>query len=405
MSGIAVQDEDTIYVSSPRFFGQTPGIVFKTTTSGLSWDTTLYNAGTSVIKMHPHNPAILYVGVGGLDPPYGILKTTDGGGSWFHADSGIVANGKRGVVVIEFDSVHPETLYAGTAGFFPGDMYKSTNGGENWTSVGGSGLYGGIASIVIDPISTDTIYAGGASGQGLFKSTDGGSTWQLTTLPVGGSGVNGLGIDPMNTSIIYAGLGNIGFYRSTDAGTSWAEATTGMPQNTAVGFVEVNQITRQVFAAVLLDSVALFKSTDQAVTWTRMGGLDAAAVVSALTTSPDQSHLYVGINNLGVYRINILVSDVPDDRTSLPVKATLLQSYPNPFNPTTTIKYDLPTDSPVSLKVYDVLGREVLTLVEGVERSGSHEVVLNASDLSSGVYFYRLKAGDFTNTRRLLLLK
>ncbi len=106
-------------------------------------------------------------------------------------------------------------------------------------------------------------------------------------------------------------------------------------------------------------------------------------------------------------------SRIYDSEPLRPSALILDQNFPNPFNPTTTIKYDLPTDSPVRLKVYDILGREVLSLVDGVETAGRHEVTLNASDLSSGVYFYRLKArqkeggqaGDFTDTKRLLLLK
>jgi hypothetical protein len=89
----------------------------------------------------------------------------------------------------------------------------------------------------------------------------------------------------------------------------------------------------------------------------------------------------------------------------LPREYKLYTSYPNPFNPATTIKYDLATDSHVSLKLYDVLGREVMTLVDGDETAGRYQVTLNASELSSGVYFYRLTAGDFTDTRRLVLLK
>jgi hypothetical protein len=91
--------------------------------------------------------------------------------------------------------------------------------------------------------------------------------------------------------------------------------------------------------------------------------------------------------------------------STLPATHVLSQNFPNPFNPTTTIKYELANDSHVSLKLYDVLGREVLTLVNRDESEGPHQVFLNASELSSGVYFYRLKAGDFTDTRRLLLLK
>jgi hypothetical protein len=92
-------------------------------------------------------------------------------------------------------------------------------------------------------------------------------------------------------------------------------------------------------------------------------------------------------------------------RAEVPESFHLGQNYPNPFNPTTMIRYDLPTDAHVSLKVYDVLGREILTLVERDETAGQHQVVLNASGLSSGVYFYRLRAGGFTDTRRFLLLR
>jgi hypothetical protein len=90
---------------------------------------------------------------------------------------------------------------------------------------------------------------------------------------------------------------------------------------------------------------------------------------------------------------------------TVPATHVLSQNYPNPFNPTTTINYELASDSHVRLKVYDVLGREILTLVNSDETAGPHQVLLNASELSSGVYFYRLRAGDFTDTRRLLLLK
>jgi hypothetical protein len=83
----------------------------------------------------------------------------------------------------------------------------------------------------------------------------------------------------------------------------------------------------------------------------------------------------------------------------------LMQNYPNPFNPVTTIMYQLPEESYVNLSVYDLLGRTVKVLVDGVETAGVKSVNLNGSDLSSGSYFYRLKAGDFTETRRLMLIK
>ena len=89
----------------------------------------------------------------------------------------------------------------------------------------------------------------------------------------------------------------------------------------------------------------------------------------------------------------------------LPKEYELSQNYPNPFNPTTTIKYSIPSNGIISLKVFDVLGNEVTTLVNASQNIGSYEVNFDASKLSSGTYFYQLKSGNFTVTKKLLLLK
>ena len=81
------------------------------------------------------------------------------------------------------------------------------------------------------------------------------------------------------------------------------------------------------------------------------------------------------------------------------------QNFPNPFNPTTLISYELPSSSRVVLKVYDVLGREVTTLVNTKQEAGRYSVIWNASAMSSGVYFYTLQAGSYKATRKLLLLR
>jgi hypothetical protein len=94
-----------------------------------------------------------------------------------------------------------------------------------------------------------------------------------------------------------------------------------------------------------------------------------------------------------------------DDLGSIPKEFLLAQSFPNPVNLRSTIKYELPRASHVTLKVYDLLGREVATLVDGLEDAGYKLVRWNASGLASGVYFYRLQAGHFIQARKLLLLK
>ena len=97
-------------------------------------------------------------------------------------------------------------------------------------------------------------------------------------------------------------------------------------------------------------------------------------------------------------------TDVPRE-TSLPLEFKLEQNYPNPFNPVTVIKFKVPSSQVVTLKVYDLLGREVATLVNEEKAPGSYEVKFDGSNLASGTYFYRLQAGDFVQTKKMLLMR
>ncbi len=105
-------------------------------------------------------------------------------------------------------------------------------------------------------------------------------------------------------------------------------------------------------------------------------------------------------------RINILREGLDvEDKDNLPSQYSLSQNYPNPFNPTTTISYALPSNAKVVMKVYDVLGREVARLVDEVKPAGKYNVNFNANGLSSGVYFYSIQAGKYSETKKLMLLK
>ena len=111
-----------------------------------------------------------------------------------------------------------------------------------------------------------------------------------------------------------------------------------------------------------------------------------------------------GLSVYDTIRVHGLIVDVNDKPTS-PVEYYLSQNYPNPFNPSTKITYSIAALGRVTLKIYDILGREVLTLVNEEKPAGRYEVNFNASKLSSGVYFYQLKAGTFVQTKKMLLIK
>ncbi len=82
-----------------------------------------------------------------------------------------------------------------------------------------------------------------------------------------------------------------------------------------------------------------------------------------------------------------------------------MQNFPNPFNASTIIQYNLPSASDVTIEIYDILGRNVETLVQGEQPAGYHQVTWNADDASSGMYFYKIQASEFAETRKMLLLK
>jgi hypothetical protein len=107
-----------------------------------------------------------------------------------------------------------------------------------------------------------------------------------------------------------------------------------------------------------------------------------------------------------------LITSINDKESSgiTPNKFSLSQNYPNPFNPTTKIKFTIPKNvngelSNVQIKIYDILGNEIITLVDKQKSPGTYEVKFDGSKLSSGVYFYKLSTGNFTNTKKMLLMK
>jgi len=93
------------------------------------------------------------------------------------------------------------------------------------------------------------------------------------------------------------------------------------------------------------------------------------------------------------------------DEYLVPSKFCLLQNYPNPFNVSTTIQYNLPKATDVTIDIYDILGHKVETLIDQQQQAGYHQVIWNAKDKTSGVYFYRIKGGDYTETKKMILLK
>jgi hypothetical protein len=131
-----------------------------------------------------------------------------------------------------------------------------------------------------------------------------------------------------------------------------------------------------------------------------------------MRTSPD-STLFTGVGSTsaanppgkGIYEYTFIPVGIHPPGGTVPKDFALHQNYPNPFNPATYIIYDIPKSSFVNITVFDVSGRVVKTLVNEQKTEGTYNIMFNASSLSSGIYFYKITAGSFTSTKKMILVK
>jgi ribosomal protein S11 len=323
--------------------------------------------------------------------------------------------------------VNSNTIYAGTNN----GVFISTNNGSTWTQ---TGEY--IKNILSLAANGNSIFAG-SNYNGVYKSTDNGISWIQTTL--NNQAIWSLLISGNN---IFAGTNGFGIYLSTNNGTSWTHmgldnrpiisfaiignnifagtATSGvyLTTNDGITWVQtslndkvVYSLTpsgNNIFAGVQNspnDSGGVYLSTNNGTTWIKKNqGFNVSLSVNTLLITND--YIFAGTTQ-SVWRRNLseILSEVQNIITEIPSKYSLLQNYPNPFNPTTTIKFDIPKSSNVKISVYDITGKEFGVLVNEKLQAGTYQTNWNASNFPSGIYFYRIQAGDFSETKKLILLK
>ena len=150
-------------------------------------------------------------------------------------------------------------------------------------------------------------------------------------------------------------------------------------------------------------SNGIFRTNDGGITWgQRVSNINEYA---RFYSPKNNSNIYLfGLNDT-IYTYKAIV-DINNSETNLPpTEFVLYQNYPNPFNPSTAIKYTIPKQSNVSLKVFDILGDELSTLIDGEQSEGNYDIMFDASEFPSGIYFYRLNAGEFAETKKMLIIK
>ncbi len=256
-----------------------------------------------------------------------------------------------------------------------------------------NGPYGGtVLSFAITGVN---LFAGTDSG-GVFLSTNNGATWTAVNSGLTDTTVRSLAASGAN---LFAGTHAGGVFLSTNNGSSWTAVNSGLT-NTAVNSLVTS--SANLFAGT---GGGVFLSTDNGSTWAAVNSGLTNTVVYSLATSG--ANLFAGTNGSGVWwrPLSQMLTSVKPSADGMPDHFILGQNYPNPFNPVTKIRFTVPLPQIVSLKIHDLSGREVATLVDRLLLPGDHEAFFNAAILPSGVYFYRLQTASFTETKKLVVLK
>lgn len=322
----------------------------------------------------------------------GVFKSTDNGNNWTQVWS---YTGGLNCLYIDQNN----NIYVGL-NFFDGQggVYKSSNSGSTWEKI--FNFPANVYSIIKSSDGTLllAVYENGLAH--IYKSTNEGANWSKYSFTINFTSTD-FAINPQGT--IYLSTAGYGIYRSTDNGNTWNNVAPVGPDFSCL-LIDGNT----VYAGTRGNWV--YRSTDGTSNWHLINtGMNQDNYVLSLCAS-NNGYLYAGMDYTGIYRsINQVVS--VEEENILNDNFILYQNYPNPFNPSTKINWQTPVSSWQTLKVYDVLGNEVATLVDEYREAGTYEVefpnveTMHASSLPSGVYFYQLQVGNYIETKKMILAK
>lgn len=321
----------------------------------------------------------------------GIYFSTDEGANWIRKSEGILHGSGATYIFTESIWEHNGVLFTGA---YSG-IFRSTNGGENWLTTNVTGLqhvwaknftvHDGIIFAARESINNPVGY----------KSTDDGLTWQNITFQY-----------PTITFFSEPGklfAGTIhGAWLSTNNGINWVNRSNGLsadPYNSS--FLRINGT---LVTSLKFGGSGIYRSFNDGVLWeTWDQGLGFLSSIEEMVIFNNK--ILLATSN-GIYERNISeLTGITHVSSEIPWKFSLEQNYPNPFNPETNIKFSIAAKNNIKISVFDVTGKEISVLIDMQLEPGTYEINFDASALTSGIYFYRLEADNFSETKRMILVK
>jgi len=391
---MAMQDT-TVYL-----YGNNSGLfVYKSNDNGTTW--------VDISSNFPANDLITFMYAMGSEMfavvgSNQIYSSTNDWADWNFKSTVPYANGTNSSATINLTS-DGNTLYAVTN---RASVFKSNDNGLTWSEIYIDYSQGQLQGFDFAAMGSKMVFS--AANLGTFYSTDAGANWSLKTSPLVGA------VHPFAGE--FYGSSTVGIYKIV-ADTGWVPFNNGLPINgiiTSTKCAISNSTSIFTYFTDLFAGSKIFASYDNGNSWSETDtGLPTATTYGLNDfMAANDEYLYCYISPLfpenakGVYRLKLQnVSGISGITSTIPNGFELKQNYPNPFNPSTIISYTIDKPGIVRLKVFDILGNEISTLVNEYQNKGNYKVDFNGKNLSSGTYFYRLNVNGRILTKKLLLIR
>ena len=294
--------------------------------------------------------------------------------------------------VIRISPFNDNTIYSIINNY----LFKSVNRGQNWTAV--SGTPGNLKDVIFNPFDSNYLYLISLQNQNtMLISTNSGAGFDVSAVNFSSS--SSLYFKNEDTLLTY---NNSNLYKSDNKGLSWSLLGTGAGN---FNCLELHPGLKNVCYAGF-DNLGLYVSTNGGSNFMLYNTFTPDNhVYGILKARPNKDSIYV-VTGSGVYiTYDQYVTGIMQTSYYIPDKFQLYNNYPNPFNPNTVISYSLNENRFTTLKIFNALGKVVAVLVNEKQTAGSHTVQFDGTNFPSGIYFYQLTAGDFSEVKKMTLLK
>ena len=365
----------------------------------------------SCLAIDKFHPEVVFVGYSGYDSlgRGGIMKSTDGGVTWYSSSAGLPVN----CAAVELEAVYDDTslqylILAAQRGIFISDRH-----GDNWVELPNQFPVNFlIYSFEVSEVDDDLMFVCLYNSQGVpfgYRSRDGGQTWEpLTNYPSGGRPEDFV-CDPVNENVVYVSWGlDHGIFKSSDIGQSWIDINGNLPRYPGyyrITGIAVNPLNPSNIA-VLSCRRGFYITNDGGQTWEALNdGLNIDIVLAKTMFAPnDTSKIYLATRGNSVWTIARTATGIADTQVNRSA-VNLRPCVPNPFNSATAIEFSIMRQTPVCLEIFDITGRRIETLIDEIMPAGTYRTIWRPAEARSGIYFCRLQSEEGVRVGKLILLK